>query len=95
MSYTLQGLLMQELSPIEEIYSLGLQRGLLPESSRTCVGSPHMYGLGAFALLCFAFLFILRVGGRERGTEREPQAGSAISAEPNAGLQLPNREMVT
>ena len=80
---------MQELSPIEEIYSLGLQRGLLPESSRTCVGSPHMYGLGAFALLCFAFLFILRGGAEREGQRENPKQALPSVQSPMRGSNSP------
>ena len=35
------------------------------------------------------------VDGRWRGRERESQAGSALSAEPNAGLDPTSHEIVT
>ena len=34
-------------------------------------------------------------GGVQRGGERESQAGSTISAEPDMELELPNREIMT
>ena len=37
----------------------------------------------------------MREGQRERGRERIPSRLSAVSAEPDAGLELTDREIVT
>ena len=47
----------------------------------------------------FSYLFLRksmsREGQRERGREREAQAGSTLSAEPDTGLEPTNREAMT
>ena len=70
-----------------------IRLGALPPDSHVANSLP--------AFLFFSCLFIYfereteRERDRERGRERESQAGSMLSAEPNAGLDPTNREIMT